>query len=289
MRLRLGHRNAKHPVLERGSDALVLDAADKSKRPGELAYGALVEPELFVVLGGLSRCFRFLRGRNHGGSGLLSLGLLGCLGLSLNWCSGAWSRGLLRVVLDCGVVPSLAAAFAAGGAYSVVVVIGCDLRVVLRLGGGSRSLSLGMGCWLFVPGLGLVAALNTTTNNKRLRIGKLNHEVLALNPRQLALELIGGLCLEHVEPGLESLHLAMRSSPADGVVMSALLLSLSLLMRRLDFAAVVVAVEVVEEAACRRLLGPDYGSRCAKCGGCEEGDHFRWVVEFCCCCCCVDG
>jgi len=86
----------------------------------------------------------------------------------------------------------------------------------------------------------------------------------------------------------------MRSSPADGVLMSALLLPLSLLMKPLDFAAVVVAVEVVEEAeevdqACRRLLGPDYRSRCAECGGCEEGDHFRGVDEFCCCCCCGGG
>ena len=248
----------------------MVDARGESESARELADRALVKPDL-LLLGSYSRgrIRGFLDGSGRGNRlDNLRVGDLG-------WSGYARGRGgLFRIVLDGGVVPTVAAGVAGG----VVGVGGLFLRCGLsgRSGSGSGS---GDGNGLLLSlGFALVGALYAAAHGDGLRVGELDVEILLLNAGKLAMELIGGLGLAHVELGLEgggdgAADVMTRARAL--LLLLLLLLRLLLRLRGLSFAT--IAVKVVEQAEERGEAGLRGHWSGSAVGRCEEGQHFYGV------------
>lgn len=168
MLLRLGNRDVQDTVVEAGRDSILVDTAREAESAGELANGALRDPELLL---GLLVLVLVLLG--------VLIVLLGNSALLLGLVLGM----LLGIILDrdlVGLVVMLAALGNSAARLGITV-----LKVA-----GRRS-------------AGLVAALDVAGDDDGLRVGELNVDILAIDAWQLAVQLVRVLRLADVELWVE--------------------------------------------------------------------------------------
>lgn len=219
--LGLGHDDGQDSVAKGGADLVVVDPARELEGAGELADAALRDPELVLRLG----LRLLLRGR----LALLDLGDRG--GGSGRSGGGGAGAVILDVILDRGLVRLV-----------VVLLLLRGLVALLEEAGWRRA--------------GRVGALDAAADDDGLRVRELEVDVLLLDARKLAVQLIVVLSLPQIELGSESLNVPSVVAPV--------------WLRRSVVGVLVEVVNEAEEAGEVRLgLGVE--------SGCEHR-HFDWCV-----------
>jgi len=161
----LGNSDTQDTVLQAGLNTILVDAAGEAESAGELANGTFRDPILLLRL--LLLLLLLLLLSSVLGNSASFLGLLGFLILD---------RDLVRLA----AFLLLLAAFGDGTAR---------LGPILNEAGGRSAR--------------LVGALDLAMDHDGLWLGELNVDILALDARELAVQLVGVLRLADVELGVE--------------------------------------------------------------------------------------